>query len=156
MKISFDLDEMLICSDPVVPRENHWVPWILRLWFREPLRRGAVDLLQRLQGLGHEVVIYTTSLRSPRSVRWWLRCYGIRIEQVINQEIHLREVCRQSLSGTPSKLPSLFNIDLHVDDLPGVAVEGERHGFDVLIIDPYDEDWTTSVWHAVTDRSAVL
>ena len=123
MKISFDLDDTLICCDPVVPREKHWVPWILRLWFREPLRRGSVDLVRRLQSLGHEVVIYTTSYRSPRSVRWWLRCYGIRIGQVINQDIHEREVRRLSLPRSPTKLPSLFNIDLHVDDLPGVAVE---------------------------------
>ena len=153
MKISFDLDDTLICHDPLVPREKHTVPWILRLGFREPLRQGAVDLLRRLQSLGHEVVIYTTSHRSPRSVRWWLRCYGIRIGQVINQDIHEREVSRLSLPSFPSKLPSLFNIDLHVDDLPGVAVEGEQHGFEVLVIDPHDEDWTRHILNAVKNLS---
>ena len=155
MKISFDLDGTLICYDPVVPRDKHPVPWILRLWFREPLRRGAVDLLRRLQSLGHEVVIYTTSHRSPISVRWWLRCYGIRIGQVINQHMHEREVSRLSLPRSPTKFPSLFHIDLHVDDLPGVAVEGEEHGFDVLVIDPHDEDWTSRVLETVADRTSV-
>jgi hypothetical protein len=112
-------------------------------------------LLRGLQSLGHEVAIYTTSYRSPRSVRWWLRCYGIRIGQVINQDIHEREVSRLSLPSSPTKLPSLFNIDLHVDDLPGVAVEGERHGFEVLVIDPHDEDWTTRVLQTVADSATV-
>jgi hypothetical protein len=49
----------------------------------------------------------------------------------------------------------LFNIDLHVDDLPGVAVEGERHGFEVLVIDPHDEDWTTRVLQTVADSATV-
>ena len=125
----------------------------MRLCFWEPLRRGAVDLLRRLQSLGHEVVIYTTSYRSPRSVRWWLRCYGIRTGQVVNQAIHQREVGRLSLPYTPSKYPPAFNIDLHVDDLPGVAIEGQRHGFDVLVVEPHDRDWTRHILNAVEKMS---
>ena len=150
MKVSFDLDETLICYAAGVPRESGHVPWPLRRWLREPLRQGAVALLQQLQELGHEVVIYTTSRRSPLAVRRWLRCYGIRIEQVINQAAHERAVSRLSLASPPTKLPPVFGIDLHVDDSPGVGVEGKQHGFDVLVVSPDDRDWTTRVLEAVT------
>ncbi len=149
MKISFDLDDTLVCNLPSELQEKNRVPWFLRSWLRDPLRRGAVDLLGRLQSLGHEVAIYTTSGRSPRSVRWWLWCYGIRVSQVINRRIHEQAVRQIPLRNIPTKLPSLFNIDLHIDDLPGVAIEGRRHHFEVLVVDPHDTQWTTRVLDAV-------
>ena len=153
MKISFDLDDTLVCYAPTVPREVNRVPRVLRWWFRDPLRQGTVGLIQELQNRGHEITIYTTSSRSPCAVRWWLRCYGIRIRQVVNQEIHQRTISRLSLCNPPTKYPPAFNIDFHVDDLPGVAVEGQRHGFEVLVIDPHDQDWTRHILNAVDKMS---
>ena len=153
MKISFDLDDTLVCYAPTVPREVNRVPRVLRWWFRDPLRQGTRGLIQELQNRGHEITIYTTSSRSPCAVRWWLRCYGIRIRQVVNQEIHQRAISRLSLRNPPTKYPPAFNIDFHVDDLPGVAVEGQRHGFEVLVIDPHDQDWTRHILNAVDKMS---
>ena len=70
--------------------------------------------------------------------------------------MHEQEVSRLSLPRSPTKFPSLFDIDLHVDDLPGVAVEGEEHGFDVLVVDPHDEDWTARILKTVAARTSVL
>jgi len=38
----------------------------MRLVFRKPLREGAVALMRELQAEGHDVWIYTSSLRSKR------------------------------------------------------------------------------------------
>ena len=53
---------------------------------------------------------------------------------------------------TPSKNPRLFGIDLHLDDSEGVAEEGREWGFDVLVLDPADLDWTPKVRAAVEQR----
>jgi hypothetical protein len=49
----------------------------------------------------------------------------------------------------PSKYPPAFNIDLHVDDSEGVRMEGDLHGFRVVVVRPDDEDWTQKVLEAV-------
>jgi hypothetical protein len=69
---------------------------------------------------------------------------------VVNQTQHDRVVGR---SG-PSKLPPAFGIALHVDDSEGVALEGERYGFSVVVVSPDDLEWTSRVLEAVDSRCA--
>jgi hypothetical protein len=38
-----------------------------------------------------------------------------------------------------------FNIDVHVDDSPGVCMEGERHQFKTIIIAETDTDWVNNI-----------
>src|SRR5690242_19329468 len=92
MRISFDLDDTLICYDPAVPCENSRVPWLLRHWFKEPLREGAVALMRDLATRGCRICVFTTSYRSPRQVKWWLRFYGVHVETVINQQAYRKHV----------------------------------------------------------------
>lgn len=149
MRISFDLDDTLICYQPHVPREpplGVWARWLVR---DEPLRLGARQLLNELRGDGHEIWIYTTSFRPPASVRWWLRLHGVRIDEVINEQAHERQVRRANCHPAPSKHPRLFGIDLHVDDSLGVKEEGDRFGFRVVVISPDDPHWTAAVLDAL-------
>lgn len=57
---------------------------------------------------------------------------------------------------TISKNPKLFNIDLHIDNSEGVRLEGERNGFDAVIIKPNDEDWGNKVLFEVRKRQLNL
>ena len=45
----------------------------------------------------------------------------------------------------PSKVPSRFGIDLHVDDDITVKQNGARYGFRVLIVDRFDTNWMDRV-----------
>ena len=84
MRISFDLDDTLICYGGTTPCETD-LPWPLRLVAgNEPLPRGTRSLLMTLRSHGHELWVYTTSLRRPRQVRQWLRCHGVRVDRVVN------------------------------------------------------------------------
>jgi len=38
-----------------------------------------------------------------------------------------------------------FGIDLFVDDSDGVMLEGEMHGFGVIVVDPGDPCWASKV-----------
>ena len=96
--------------------------------------------MRELTAEGWEIAIYTTSYRSPRYMRWLLRWYGARIVDVVNWDRHLR-----AIGTAPSKLPSRFGIHLHVDDSEGVRLEGERHGFEVVVVHPDDERWVDVV-----------
>ena len=103
MRISFDVDGTLICYQPGVPREMNRVPFPLRGWLHEPLRAGARDLLRELRSAGHEIWIYTTSLRSPFYMRAFLGCYGVRVAGVINDDINLKRV-RRECGTTPVRI----------------------------------------------------
>ncbi len=143
MRISFDLDDTLICYQPGTPCEPR-PAWYWRLLVpREPLRAGARELLQTLCARGWELWVYTTSHRSRGSVRRWLRAHGVRVAGVINQDVHDRRL--REATGRPSKNPRAFGIDLHVDDSDGVRVEGERHDFRVVVVAPGDGDWAEKV-----------
>jgi hypothetical protein len=147
MRISFDLDDTLICSQPDVPREPA-LPWWLRwLTSGEPLRHGARALLRELRAAGWEVWIYTTSFRDPHSVWLWLACHGVWVGRVINQTVHDQHL-RRSGYHPPSKHPGVFGIHLHVDDSEGVRMEGQTHGFEVLVVSPTDLDWANRVRRA--------
>jgi hypothetical protein len=144
MRISFDLDDTLICYQMGALHEPDRVPWWLRMWVREPLRLGAVELFRELRDNGHDLWIYTTSYRNPRLIRWWLWCYGLRVGGVINQDRHEYYLGRQGRSKDPAK----FGIALHIDDSWGVWLENrlEANVCAVIFDDP---DWTLRVRDAV-------
>ncbi len=149
MRISFDLDDTIICYQECVPHEPA-LPWYWRLVAGdEPLRLGARELMRGLQARGWEVWIYTTSCRDPGSVRRWLWCHGVRVAGVINQHIHDWHFRRSPRARPPSKNPGAFGIGLHVDDSDGVRMEGEQHGFQVVVVAPEDVAWVEKVLLAV-------
>ena len=149
MRISFDVDDTLVCYGDEVAYEPSRVPLLLRPWFTEPLRAGAPDLMRELIRDGHEVWIYTTSLRDPWHMKRWLGFYGVRITDVINDTIHMAYLKKHGYQRGPSKLPSAWRIDLHVDDSEGVQWEGNEHGFSVVVVAPDDPDWAQKVRTAV-------
>lgn len=151
MRISFDLDDTLICYQKEVPREVDRVPRLLRPWFSEPLREGTVELMRELERQGWLLCIYTTSSRSPRHLKWWFRFYGIRIEQVINQDHYDRVKVPDHLKRRPTKFPPAFGIDLHVDE-EGVGQEGKECGFDVAVVNLNDLEWTKRVLEAAARK----
>lgn len=78
----------------------------------------------------------------------------VRVATVLNARSHLRAVQKLGLEPAPSKYPPAFGIDLHVDDSPGVALEGERFGFNLLVVQPDDADWAAKVLECVESLRA--
>jgi len=149
MRVSFDIDDTLVLRDSQAPRETGLFPdWLLgRLC--EPLRAGSRELFQELRQRGCEVWIYTSSLRSPFSIRYWLRMHGLCADGVVNDDRHRARLEEIKLDARPSKYPPAFGIDLHVDDSPGVAMEGQLLGFNVIVVEQADLRWTENVMNAV-------
>jgi hypothetical protein len=143
MRISFDIDDTLVCGRSV-PTEKS-VAWWRRWQYAEPVRRGTKFLMEELLHRGCEIWVYTTSYRSPRYLRGWFKGFGVKLGGVVNQDRHEREVGRYG----PSKYPPAFGIDLHVDDSVGVCEEGKKHYFAVVVVSPQDMDWSTKVLEAV-------
>jgi hypothetical protein len=152
MRISFDLDDTLICDREQVPCEPNRIPFFLNPWVNEPLRLGSCKLMKQLKQYGCEIWIYTSSYRSPCLIRLWLRCYGINVTGVINQTIHNAYLNRNSGYERATKNPKAFGIDLHVDDSEGVRLEGKKYGFEVVVISPEDRNWNLAVLEAVVRK----
>jgi hypothetical protein len=141
MKISFDIDNTLIPYADEFEVESK--SSILNWFASEYLRSGTNDLFKKLEHDKHEVWIYTTSLRPIWKLRLIFAKYGLYPKGFINQQI--KQTRLRKYKQTVSKNPNLFNIDLHVDDSEGVRLEGERNGFDTVIVQPNDKNWTTKV-----------
>lgn len=150
-RISFDLDDTLICHHPNALIDERKRKGILnRILPLEDLRLGSTELINQLIQDGWEIWIYTTSSRPPRYVKRTFAAHGLKITAVINHEGHLAKMRERGIPNPPSKHPGVFGIDLHIDDSPGVAEEGRRFGFRVLVIDPIDVDWAEKVLQAAS------
>ncbi len=147
LRIAFDLDGTLVPGGgPLAPGVER-LPIAAGLFFRERLRAGSRELLRDLHRQGHEIWIYTSSLRPLAYIRWWFRLAGVPIADVVNHGRHRRAVA--GLPRSPSKHPPSFGIDLLVDACVGVAAEGIEHGFRVVGPDPNDPEWAAVVREAV-------
>jgi len=153
-RISFDIDDTLACHHGHVVAETSRLPAAIHRWLGEPLRVGTRSLIRELRRRGCSIWIYTSSGRSPLYIRRWLLLHGIRVDGVVNNDRHRRGLAAHGFANSPSKFPPAFGIDLHVDDSEGVQMEGEAHGFRVVVVHPDDDLWTQKVLDAVTQSQA--
>ena len=144
MKVSFDLDDTLFVSPDEF--ETEAVPSFTYKWkYKERIRKGTIELFEKLRAMDVEIWIYTTSFRSERYIRDLLRCYGLEVESIVNGERHSQEVQGERAEAMPSKYPSRYRIDLHIDDDVSVVQNGRVYGFKVFIVGPQDEEWVEKI-----------
>lgn len=144
MRISFDLDDTLFVSpdDFKVEKELRF-PW--NKIYKERLRYGTIELIKQLKQAGSEVWIYTTSFRTERYIKGLFRQYGIKLDGIVNGERHAKEVQREKKEPMPSKYPSWYRIDLHIDDDISVLKNGRTYGFKVILVAGQDDKWTDKI-----------
>jgi len=144
VKISFDLDDTLILTGKHALYETP-VKKFKAIFYREKLRKGTRNLCGELKSLGYEICVYTTSERSIGYIRGLFDVYGIKLSDVINQKVHKDLVQGNRKEIMPSKVPSKFGIDLHIDDDISLKQNGIQFGFRVLIISKDDNQWWLKV-----------
>jgi hypothetical protein len=137
MTISFDLDDTLIPGTKRFETEKQTI--IHRLFGLETIRLGTVELFKELRSKGHRIYIYTTSFRSTTKIKLTFYSYGIPVDTVINQQRHDRQL--RENKTMMSKFPPAFNIDVHVDDSPGLRIEGQRFNFRTIIVAEHNKNW---------------
>lgn len=144
MRVSFDLDDTLFVDSEKFSVEK-MLRFPLNRLYKERLRLGTVDLFGKLRESGIEVWIYTTSFRSERYICGLFRHYGIRLDGVVNGKRHAIEVQNGKREPMPSKYPSKYKIDLHIDDDISVKQNGDTYGFRVMIVGADDPDWDEKI-----------
>ena len=144
IKISFDLDEVLFVS-PKTHKTEKELPFPLNKIFIERVRFGAPKLINELQKRGYEVWVYTSSYRTERYIKCLFWLYGVRFNEIVNAQRHLREVQRDKKETLPQKLPNRYRISLHIDDEEVVCSYGKAYGFEVYQLDAQDDDWEEKI-----------
>jgi hypothetical protein len=141
MIVSFDLDDTLIPGTKTFDTEKQTV--VHRLLGFERIRLGTIELFRALGQKGHSIYIYTTSFRSVTKIKLIFYSYGIPVDMVINQQLH-DSVLKKTRTRT-SKYPPAFDIDVHIDDSPGLRIEGERFNFKTIIVSEKDKNWAQTI-----------
>lgn len=144
MIVSFDLDDTLFVSDSNFKTEPP-LKFPMCIIYKDRLRAGTVALMNYIRSQNIMLWIYTTSYRSERYIRGLFRSYGIRLDNVINGEKHAKEVQADRADGMPSKYPSKYRIDLHIDDDISVLQNGKIYGFNVFLVGEQDDDWVEKI-----------
>lgn len=154
MIVSFDLDDTLFVSEREFKTE---MPprFPFNAIYKERLRLGTVELMQYIRAQNIQLWIYTTSYRSERYIRGLFRCYGIKLDNVVNGQRHAREVQGGRSEPMPSKYPCKYRIDLHIDDDISVAQNGRTFGFRVFIVGKQDDWWTEKIKQEIRRISAL-
>jgi hypothetical protein len=145
MIISFDLDDTLIPGAKAFETEDQNL--IQRMAGLEKIRKGTIGLFKGLRSHGHNIYIYTTSFRPTFKAKLTFLSYGIPVDRVINQQCHDKELKENRTRC--SKFPPAFGIDIHVDDSPGLEIEGNKFNFKTIIIEENDLDWADNVLKSV-------
>ncbi len=117
--------------------------------FKERLRLGTVELLLKIRDNNIKLWVYTTSFRTEKYIKRLFKHYGIKIDNVINGSRHQREVQGNKTEPMPSKYPSYYRIDLHIDDDISVAQNGKMYGFKVYLLNGDDSDWHLKLWNKI-------
>jgi hypothetical protein len=145
MNISFDLDSTLIPNWKEFETEK--LGGIAKLFGIEEIRKGTRELFNYLQIQGHQIHIYTTSYRSKLKIRLTFMYYRIKVNRLVNQTENSKVL--NALNIHASKYPPAFGFDIHVDDLIGVGMEGEKYDFRVIIVEPKDHNWADKIKNMV-------
>ncbi len=148
MIVSFDLDDTLFMDERKYETEKE-LKFPYNMIYEEHLRKGTIQLLNKISNAGIEVWIYTTSYRSEKYIKGLFKQYGIRIDQVVNGKRHANEVQANKKEPMPSKFPAYYRIDLHIDDDISVLQNGRTYGFKVFLIKNDMPDWTDAVWEEI-------
>ena len=144
MRVSFDLDEVLFVN-PLTHKTEEELKFPYNKIYKERLRLGTKDLIPKLQELGYEVWVYTSSFRSEKYISKLFKHYGVHFDGIINGDRHLREVQRNHKEQLPQKLPNVYHISLHIDDEKVIATYGRAYGFDVFQLDADDDEWKEKI-----------
>ena len=144
MRVSFDLDEVLFVS-PMVHETEPALRFPLNRIYKERLRLGTPELINKLQEMGYEVWVYTSSYRTESYIRKLFKHYGVRFNGIVNAERHIKEVQSTSSTILPQKVPSRYHIALHVDDESVICSYGREYGFETYQLDAPDKDWKEKV-----------
>lgn len=155
MIISFDLDETLFVNPEKVPAENG-LKFPLDKIYRDRLRKDTPKLLQWINHNNIQLWIYTTSFRSERYIKSIFRHYGIKIDNTINGRRHEKEVQGKNTEIMPSKYPSKYHIDLHVDDEISVYQNGISYDFRVYLLKENDTDWMDNIKNEIIRIRRIL
>ncbi len=144
MRISFDLDDTLFVSEQKFKTEPA-PKFPFNIIYKDRLRAGTVELLNYIRDQKIELWIYTTSFRSEKYITGLFKYYGIKLDSIVNGARHEREVQAGHSEGMPSKYPSKYRIDLHVDDDISVVENGKTYGFNVFQIGGPDDEWVDKI-----------
>lgn len=144
MRVSFDLDEVLFVS-PETHKTEPPLRFPLCNLFKERLRLGTPALINRLQEMGCEVWVYTSSYRSERYIRRLFRLYGVKFDGIVNAQRHLKEVQGSRSAILPQKVPSRYRISLHVDDESVICTSAGQYGFEAYELNAQDDDWQEKI-----------
>ncbi len=144
MRVSFDLDEVLFVS-PLTHKTEPELHFPKNKIYKERLRLGTPDLINSLQEMGYEVWIYTSSFRTEDYIKKLFKCYGVKLDGIVNGTRHLNEVQRNNKTILPQKIPSRYQISLHVDDEEVISSWGREYGFNTFLLEADDDNWKEKV-----------
>ncbi|MDE6708322.1 MAG: HAD family hydrolase [Oscillospiraceae bacterium] len=150
MRCSFDLDDTLLINPAKIPAEPK-LKFPFYFIYPDRLRKGTVKLIKYLKKNKIEVWIYTTSFRTETYIKNLFLCYGIQLDGIINGARHALEVQGSQSESMPSKYPSHYRIDLHIDDDKSVLENGKIYGFRVYLIQGHDENWVENIINIITN-----
>lgn len=148
MRVSFDLDEVLFVNPDTHKTEPELVFPFNKI-FKERLRLGTSELINKLQDEGFEVWVYTSSFRTEKYIRTLFRLYNVKFDGIVNATRHLKEVQGKRKEIYPQKMPSKYRIALHIDDEAVIATAGKAYGFKVYQLNADDDMWKEKILERV-------
>ena len=134
--ISFDLDEVLLCTNGQTKPESRLL-YPRSLLFRGRIREGASALIRELRRSGCEIWVYTSGYTSDRMIRLLLGAYRIKVEGVVNG------MKKKRSSRLAEDFKRTYRLSLHIDSTDVLCVDTADGGFEQVDLKRGDALWAS-------------
>lgn len=149
-RVSFDLDEVLMSTDPAVPHER--LSRLKSLLYRRPMRLGAPALISDLRKTGYDVWVYSSGYLSGDDIRRLLRLYGITVDGIISGVKTGKPGSIEKNEKIREQFEKKFRYNIHVDGKSVVWVDSNTRDFDVTDLKGDARSWSRDVREILRGR----
>ena len=143
-RVSFDLDEVVFCSDEVCEKKPFLLPGSLN---KECIRLGMPALCHYLISQGYDLWVYTQKYNSDDYIRYFLKAYHIPVSGVITGYSRKRWKKNDLNKQIEKKIMNKYKRTLNITGEEIIKIEGgDFEQYDLGCDAP---DWSKSVIHII-------
>ena len=141
MRVSFDLDEVLICDPDKYPAEK--LPFPLNVAFPETIRKNAGLLTAALCDFSFDVWVYTGKFYSSRHVKALLGIHRGRVSGVING-------VNKKYSDSPiqESFRNKYRVAVHIDNESIIWIDTRKKEYEIIDIKS-DKYWANKAFKLI-------
>ena len=147
-RVTFDLDEVIFCSDENEAAEKG-PGFPFDLYFKERIRLGVPALFNYLSGKGYDIWVYSSKFYSMDYISSYLKKYHVDITGIVTGTAKKTGADNKAKKEIDSLMARKYKYTLHIDNDTVLKIEGSTGDFKEYEIDKEKGNWSQAVMNII-------